>query len=207
MGDQDHDSFFSSVMLKHIDNKIPIEFNQATPSKTTTRTTKSPSSITEEESYEGKKCDQLAINHLMQELCHEIKDYILCLQQDNKTDYMNEYIKAMQDQIASLKSEVMFLRGEVKKKNAFIEQLNNNDNDNDNNNNNNDDDDYDNNIPHKTSNSSPNISNNDNSSNVLNDVDNDNDDDDDDDDDNNNNNSNSNNNNNDNNNNNGNNKN
>ena len=29
---------------------------------------------------------------------------------------MDEYIKAMQDQIASLKSEVMFLRGEVKEK-------------------------------------------------------------------------------------------
>ena len=30
MGDQDHDSFFSSIMLKNIDNQIPIEFNQAT---------------------------------------------------------------------------------------------------------------------------------------------------------------------------------
>ena len=43
---------------------------------------------------------------------------------------MNEYIKAMQDLIASLKSEVMFLRGEIKEKNAFIEQLNNNNNSN-----------------------------------------------------------------------------
>ena len=68
----------------------------------------------------------------MQELLHEIIHYISCLQQDNKTDYINEYIKAMQDQIASLKSEVMFLRGEAKEKNAFTEQLNNN---NDNNNN------------------------------------------------------------------------
>ena len=46
-------------------------------------------------------------------------------------------IKAMLDQIASLKSEVMFLRGEVKEKNAFIEQLNNNNNNNSNNNNDN----------------------------------------------------------------------
>ena len=123
MGDQDHDSFFSSIILKNIDNQIPIAFDQATPSKTTTPTTKSPSSITEKESYKDKKCDQLFTNHLKQELLHEIKHYILCLQKDNKTDYMNEYIKAMQDQIASLKSEVMFLRREVKEKNAFIEQL------------------------------------------------------------------------------------
>ena len=41
---------------------------------------------------------------------------------------MDEYIKAMHDQTASLKSEVMFLRGEVKENNAFIEQLNNNSN-------------------------------------------------------------------------------
>ena len=66
MGDQDHDSFFSSIMLKNIDNQIPIEFNQATPSKTTTPTTRSPSSIIEKESCKDKKCDQVATNHLMQ---------------------------------------------------------------------------------------------------------------------------------------------
>ena len=62
---------------------------------------------------------------------------------------MDGYIKAMQDQIASLKIEVIFLRGEVKERvkerNAFIEQLNDNNNNNngDNDNNNNDDDDND----------------------------------------------------------------
>ena len=50
---------------------------------------------------------------------------------------MNGYINAMQDQIVSLKREAWFLRGEVKEKNAFIEQLNNNNNDNNNNDNNN----------------------------------------------------------------------
>ena len=38
MGDQDHDSFFSNIMLKNIDNQISIAFDQATPSKTTTAT-------------------------------------------------------------------------------------------------------------------------------------------------------------------------
>ena len=57
-----------------------------------------------------------------------MKHYISCLQQHNTTDYMDEYIKAMHDQTSSLKSEVMFLRGEVKENNAFIEQLNNNSN-------------------------------------------------------------------------------
>ena len=113
MGDQDHDSFFSSKILKNIDNQIPIEFNQVTRSKTMTATTKSPSSIIEKDSYKDKKYDQRATNHFMQELLYERKHY---LKQDNKTDYMNEYIKAMQGQIASLKSEVMFRRGEVKEK-------------------------------------------------------------------------------------------
>ena len=116
MGDQDHDSFFSSKILKNIDNQIPIEFNQVTRSKTMTATTKSPSSIIEKDSYKDKKYDQRATNHFMQELLYERKHYISCLKQDNKTDYMNEYIKAMQGQIASLKSEVMFRRGEVKEK-------------------------------------------------------------------------------------------
>ena len=70
MGDQDHDSFFSSIILKNIDNQIPMEFNQATPSKRRTPTTRSPSSIIEKESCTDKKCDQLATNHLMQEIKH-----------------------------------------------------------------------------------------------------------------------------------------
>ena len=57
MGDRDYDSFFSNIMLKNIDNQIPIAFNQATPSKTTIPTTKSPSSIIEKGSYKDKKCE------------------------------------------------------------------------------------------------------------------------------------------------------
>ena len=79
-----------------------------------TPTSKSPSSIIKKESY--KKYDQLATNYLKQELLHKTKHYISSPQQDNKTSYMDEYIKAKQHQIASLKSEVMFLRGEVKEK-------------------------------------------------------------------------------------------
>ena len=54
MGDKDHDSFFSSTMLKNIDNQIPIAFYQATPSKTITPTIKSLSSIIEKEAYKNK---------------------------------------------------------------------------------------------------------------------------------------------------------
>ena len=84
--DQDHDPLFSS-MSKNIDNQIPIAFDQATPFKIWS----SPStSIIEKESYKDKKCDQLATNLLTQELLHEIKHHISCLQQGNKTDiWMN----------------------------------------------------------------------------------------------------------------------
>ena len=51
----------------------------------------------------------------------------------SKTDCIDEYIKAMQEQIALLKSEVILLRGEVKERNVFIEQLNNINNNNNNN--------------------------------------------------------------------------
>ena len=51
-------------MLKNTGNQIPIAFDQATVSKTTTPTTKSPSSMIEKDSYKDKKSDQLAINHL-----------------------------------------------------------------------------------------------------------------------------------------------
>ena len=60
------------MLLKNIDNQFPIEF-------------KSPSSIIEKENYKDKY-DQLATNHLKQEVLHEIKHYISRLQQDNKTE-------------------------------------------------------------------------------------------------------------------------
>ena len=111
----DHSTWVIKIMIPFL-----AIFDQATPSKKMSPTTKSHSSITEKESYKDKKCHQLTTNHLKQYILHEIKHYISSLQQDNKTDYMDEYIKGMQDQIASLKSEVMFLRGEVKEKNASI---------------------------------------------------------------------------------------
>ena len=33
MGDEDHDSFFSSIMLKNIHNQISIAFDKVTPSE------------------------------------------------------------------------------------------------------------------------------------------------------------------------------
>ena len=60
-----------------------------------TLTTKSPSSIIAKESYKDKMCDQLATNPLKQDLLREIKHFISSLQQHNKTDYMDEDIKAM----------------------------------------------------------------------------------------------------------------
>ena len=56
MVDQDHDSFFSNIILKS-NNQIAVAFDQATPSKTVTLSTKSSCSIIEKESYKDKKCD------------------------------------------------------------------------------------------------------------------------------------------------------
>ena len=98
-------------MLKNNNNQIPIAFDQATPSKTITPTSKSLSSSIEKDSYKNKKCDQLATNHLKQEILYEISQYYLPLQQNSKTDYMDEYIKANAGPNSSLESEVMFLRG------------------------------------------------------------------------------------------------
>ena len=42
VNDQDHDSFFSSIMLKIINNQIPIAFDQATPSKKRYQQLKAP---------------------------------------------------------------------------------------------------------------------------------------------------------------------
>ena len=57
----------------------------------------------------------VASNDLKQELLHEIKLYILSLQQDNKTDYMDEYIKVMQEQNGSLKSYISQRGSKTKK--------------------------------------------------------------------------------------------
>ena len=71
IGDQDHDSFFSNILLENTDNQIPIAFDQATPSKKMAPTTKTPSSIIKKTAITKKKNgDQLATNHSKQEFLH-----------------------------------------------------------------------------------------------------------------------------------------
>ena len=73
---------------------------------------------------------------------------------------MDKCIKAMQDQIVSQKSEVIFLRGKVKEKKIFIEQLSNNSSNKNNINNRNYDSNNDNNNDNNNSNNNNNNNNN-----------------------------------------------
>lgn len=60
-----------------------------------TPATRYPSSITKMESQKDKMYDQIAINYLKKEFFCEMKHHILSLQQDHKTDFMDEYINIM----------------------------------------------------------------------------------------------------------------
>lgn len=60
--------------------------------------------------------NQEAINHLKQRLFHEMKHHNLFLEQGQKTNYMDEYIKAVRNQIASLNDKFIFSRGEIKER-------------------------------------------------------------------------------------------
>ena len=75
-----------------------------------------PLDITENKSYKDKNCDQLATNHFKHKLLSKIKRYIFFQQQYNEIQNMDEYIKAIEEKIAPLKNEVMFLSGEVTEK-------------------------------------------------------------------------------------------
>ena len=70
--DDHNDLFFSNILLRNLDNNIPLSINTHTPCKITPNPNKKTDSSSE-------KYSQTTINRLKQNLSEEIKRYISSL--------------------------------------------------------------------------------------------------------------------------------
>ena len=71
------------------------------------------------ENYMDEKYDQAALNHLKKEILNDVKQKIF-----NEKDKVNlELVKSLKEQIDILKSEIYFLREEMKEKNNILKMV------------------------------------------------------------------------------------
>ena len=70
--DDHNDLFFSNILLRNLDNNIPLSINTLTPCRITPNPNKKTDSSSE-------KYSQTTINRLKQDLSEEIKRYISSL--------------------------------------------------------------------------------------------------------------------------------
>ena len=123
MAIDNNESYYNNLLLENLDNSIPVVRTTETPIRPIPEKNASKSSssgISTLEKFIDRKYDEAALNQLKQELLSEIKQHIDKMENNN---YLSDYIKSIDDQIQSLKREVVFLRTELSGKNETINIL------------------------------------------------------------------------------------
>ena len=108
------------ILLENIDKEIPINFSLLTTPKDTPSISKT-STISKPENYIDENYDEAAKIQLKQAILREVKQQL-----PNKTKekgQLDELLRSLHNQISSLKSEIGFLREEVKEKSNAIRTL------------------------------------------------------------------------------------
>ena len=93
----------------HLEKSSPIVPSLSNPINT-------PESVTNIEQYDGKY-DEVTLNHLKAQIMREIKNKLNLKSVQNDSSYNENIIALCKNQIDSLKSEIYFLRDEMKQKN------------------------------------------------------------------------------------------
>ena len=109
-----NDSFFVNVLLKNINKDIPINVDLSdTPEKDYISTTRT-STISKTERCIDKIFDETVKSELKKEIVLELQHKF----PSGKKGYghLEEFIQSLKDQISILKSEINFLREELKEK-------------------------------------------------------------------------------------------
>ena len=108
-------------MIENIDKEIPINFSLLiTPIKDTPCVSKT-STISKLENYIDENYDEAAKIQLKQAILREVKQQIP--NETKERGHLDELLRSLHNQISSLKSEIGFLREEVKEKNNVIRTL------------------------------------------------------------------------------------
>ena len=120
MGESNY-SFFNAILLENIDKKIPINFTLLTTPVKNTPSISKTSTISKLENYIDENHDEAAKIQLKQAIVQEVKQQLA--NETKEKAHLEQLFRSLHSQISSLKSEIGFLREEVKGQNNAIRTL------------------------------------------------------------------------------------
>ena len=109
------------ILLEHIDKEIPINFTLLTTPINDTPSIGKTSTISKLENYINENYDKAATIQLKQAILREVKQQLP--NETKEKGHLDELLRSLHNQISSLKSEIGFLREEVKEKYNVIRRL------------------------------------------------------------------------------------
>ena len=113
---ENNDSFLDKMLLNNIDEEIPIDVNLINTPAKNLPSTKRTSTVSNQENYieNDKKYDETTENRHKKD---ELKNSFSAQTKES------ELLQSLKNQISSLKSEITFLRGELKEKDYVVRTL------------------------------------------------------------------------------------
>ena len=118
---ESNDSFFENVLLKNINKGIPINVDLSdTPEKNFVSSMKT-STVSKTERYINKIYDETVKNEPKKEVLLELQHRFPSKKKE--TNISKSLIQSLNDQISILKSEINFLREELKEKDHMVRIL------------------------------------------------------------------------------------
>ena len=111
----------NSILLENIDKEILTNFSFLTTPINNTPSISKTSTISKHENYINENYDEAAQMQLKQTFQRKVKQQLP--NQTKEKGHLDELLRSLHNQISSLKSEIGFLREEVKEKNNVIRTL------------------------------------------------------------------------------------
>ena len=118
---ESNDSFFENVPLKNIDKDIPINVDLSNTPKKSSVSTMRTSTISKTEKYIDKIYDQTVNSELKKEISLKLQHRFPSEKKGNER--LKEFIQRLNDQISTFKSEINFVREQLKEKEHVIRIL------------------------------------------------------------------------------------
>ena len=118
---ESNDSFFENVLLKNINEDIPINVDLTDTLEKDSVSTMRTSTISKTERYIDKIYDETVKSELKKEILLELQHKFPSGKKGN--GHLEEFIQSLNDQISILKNEINFLREELKEKDHVVRIL------------------------------------------------------------------------------------
>ena len=118
---ESNDSFFENVLLKNINEDIPVNVDLTDTLEKDSVSTMRTSTISKTERYIDKIYDETVKSELKKEILLELQHKFPSGKKGN--GHLEEFIQSLNDQISILKNEINFLREELNEKDHVVRIL------------------------------------------------------------------------------------